>query len=85
MGTGRAFHKAGPAMEKDIDPVLVFIWGTKNVFKFVKRRYFEHSGRKSKSVRYAGWLSFRVREVITTLITRLWILYQRDIDPFSTS
>ena len=25
IGTGRAFHKAGPDIEKALDPVLVFI------------------------------------------------------------
>ena len=40
------------------------IRGTTNLFEFVERRYFEHFGRASKSDRYAGWLSFRVRKVI---------------------
>ena len=57
MGTGRAFHKAGPDIEKALNPVLVFISGTTNLFKLVERRYFEHFGRTSKSARYAGWCS----------------------------
>ena len=64
IGTDRAFHKAGPDIEKALDPVLVFIRGTTNLFELVERRYFEHFGRTSKSVRYAGWFTFRVRKVI---------------------
>ena len=41
-GTGRAYHKAGPDIEKVLNPVLVFIQGTTNLFEFVDRRYFEH-------------------------------------------
>ena len=67
-GTGRAFHKAGPDIEKALDPVLVFIRGTTNLFEFVERRYFEHFGRTSKSARYAGWLSFRVQKVIAHIL-----------------
>ena len=48
MGRGRAFHKTGPAIEKDLDPVA-FIRGTTNVFEFVERKYFEHLGRTSMS------------------------------------
>ena len=44
IGTGRAFHKAGPDIEKALDPVLVFIRGTTNLFELVKHRYFEHFG-----------------------------------------
>ena len=55
IGTGRAFHKAGPDIEKALDPVLVFIRGTTNLFELVERRYFEDFGRTSKSARYAGW------------------------------
>ena len=62
IGTGRAFHKAGPDIEKALDPVLVFIRGTSNLFELVERRYFEHFGRTSKSARYAGWFSFRARK-----------------------
>ena len=51
MGTGRAFHKTGQAMEKALDPGLVFIRITQNIFQFVGRRYFEHFGGTSKSVR----------------------------------
>ena len=43
------FHKAGPDIEKALDPVLVFIRGTTNLFELVERRYFEHFGRTSKS------------------------------------
>ena len=64
IGTGRAFHKAGPDIEKALDPALVFIRGTTNLFELVEHRYFEHFGRTSKSARYAGWFSFRVRKVI---------------------
>ena len=63
-GTGMAFHEAGPDIEKSLDPVLVFIRGTTNLFEFVERRYFEHFGRTSKSDRYAGWLPFKVRKDI---------------------
>ena len=63
MGTGRAFHKAGSDMEKALHPVLIFIRRTTNLFEFVERRYIEHFGRTSKSARYAGRLSFRIREV----------------------
>ena len=59
IGTGRAFHKAGPdiGLEKVLDAVLVFIRETTNLLAFVEHRYFEHFGRTSKSARYAGWLS----------------------------
>ena len=34
IDTGRAFHKAGTAMENAFDPVvLVFVRGTKNLFE----------------------------------------------------
>ena len=46
MGTGRAFQKAGRAMEKALDSVLGFIRGMENLIKFVKCRYFEYFGRK---------------------------------------
>ena len=52
------FHKAGPDVEKALDPVLVFIRGTTNLFQFVEPRYFEHFGRTSESATYAVWLSF---------------------------
>ena len=64
IGTGRAFHKAGPDIVKALDTVLVFIRRTTNIFQFVERRYFEHFSRSSKSARNAGWLSFRVCNVI---------------------
>ena len=64
MGTGRSFHKAGPDIEKALDPVFVYIRGPTNIFEFVERGYFEHFDRARKSPRYAGWLSFRVRKVI---------------------
>ena len=64
MGTGKAFHGAGPDIEKALDPVFVFIRGTTNLFEFVVRTYLEHFGWTSKSARYAGWLSFRVLKVI---------------------
>ena len=47
---------AGPDIEKALDPVLVVIRGTTNLFELVERRYFEHFGRTSKSARYAGWV-----------------------------
>ena len=62
------FHKAGPDIEKALDPVLVFKRGTKNVFELVERRYFEHFGQTKKSARYAGWFSFRVRKVIAHIL-----------------
>ena len=68
IGTGRAYHKAGPDIEKALDPVLVFIRGTTNLFELVERRYFEHFGRTSKSARYAGLFSFRVRKVIAHIL-----------------
>ena len=34
----QVFHKAGPDIEKALDPVLVFIRGTTNLFEFVERR-----------------------------------------------
>ena len=64
----RVFHKAGPDIEKALDPVLVFIRGTTNLFEFVERRYFEHFGQTSKSAKYAGWLSFRVQKVIVHIL-----------------
>ena len=67
-GTGRAFQKAGPDVEKALDPVLVFLRGTTNQYEFVRYRYYEHFGRTSKSARYAGWLSFRVRKVIAHIL-----------------
>ena len=51
MGTGRAFHKAGPDIENALDPVLVFIRGTTNLYESVERRYFEHFARPSESAR----------------------------------
>ena len=39
--TGRALNTAGPDIEKSLEPVLVCIRGTTNLFKFVERRYFE--------------------------------------------
>ena len=42
-------HKAGPDIEKALDPVFVFIWGTTNIFEFVERRYLEHFIRTSKA------------------------------------
>ena len=68
IGTGKAFHKAGPDIEKALDPVLVFIRGTTNLFELVERRYFEHFGRASKSAKYAVWFSFRVRKVIAHIL-----------------
>ena len=68
IGTGRVFHKAGPDIEKALDPVLIFIRGATNLFEFVERRYLEHFGRTSKSARYAGWFSFRVRKVIAHIL-----------------
>ena len=47
---GRSIE-AGSAIEKALDHVLVFIRGTTNIFESVERRYFEHSGRTSKSAR----------------------------------
>ena len=61
-------HNAGPDMEKVLNPVLVFIRETTNLFEFVEHRYFEHFGRTSKSSRYTGWLSFRVRKVIAHIL-----------------
>ena len=54
MGTGRAFHKAGPDIEKPLDPVLVFIRERTKLFEFVDRRYFEHFVRTSKSDTYSA-------------------------------
>ena len=34
IGTGRAFHKAGSDIEKALDPDLVLIRGTTNLFEF---------------------------------------------------
>ena len=67
MGTGGAFHKAGPDIEKALDLVLFFYTGNNKLFEIVERRYFEHFGRTSKSARYAGWLSFRIRKVIVNI------------------
>ena len=53
MDTGRAFHKAWPAIENALDPVI-FIRGTANIFEFVERRYFAHICKTSKLARYAG-------------------------------
>ena len=61
IGTGRAFHKAGPDIEKALDPVLVFIRGTAHLFEFMERRYFE---QVSQPHNYAGWLSIRVRKLL---------------------
>ena len=41
--------------------------GNKNVFEIVKDRYFEHLGRTSNSVRYAGWFSIGVQGVIVQM------------------
>ena len=61
-------YKAGQDIEKALDPVLVFIRGTTNLFELVGGRYFEHFDQTSKSARYAGWFSFRVREVIEHIL-----------------
>ena len=61
-------HKAEPDIEKALNSVLVFIRGTTDLFEFVARRYFEHFDRTSKSARYRGWLSFRVRRVIAHIL-----------------
>ena len=45
IGTVRAFHKAGADIEKVVDPVLVFIRRTTNLFEIVQRRYIEHFGK----------------------------------------
>ena len=37
IGTGRAFHKAGPDIEKALDPILVFIRGTTKLYGFYSR------------------------------------------------
>ena len=68
LAQAQAFHKAGPDIEKALDPVLVFIRGTTSLFELVERRYFEHFGRTSKSARYVGWFSFRVRKVIAHIL-----------------
>ena len=60
--------QAGPDIEKALDPVLVFIRGTTNLFELEERIYFKHFGRTSKSARYAGWFSFRVRKVIAHIL-----------------
>ena len=66
MGTGRVFHKAGPAMGKALDPVLIFIQGTKNLLEFVECRpmpeYFENFGQTSKYSRFVSCLSFKGSE-----------------------
>ena len=36
ISTGRAFHKAGPDIKEALDPVLVFIRGTTNLFESVE-------------------------------------------------
>ena len=51
MDIARVFHKAGPDIENALDPILIFIRGTTNLFEFVERTYFEHFGRTSKSAR----------------------------------
>ena len=68
MGICRAFHKAGPDIEKAIDPVLVSIRGTANLFYFVDHRYFEHFGRTSNSAECAGWFSFVIWKVIVHIL-----------------
>ena len=60
--------KSGPDIEKALDPVLVFIRGTTNLFELVERRYFKHFGRTSKSARYAGWFSFRVQKIVAHIL-----------------
>ena len=44
--TGKAFHKAGPHIENALDPDLVFLRETTNLFEFMERRYFEHRTNK---------------------------------------
>ena len=46
--------QGGPDIEKALDPVLVFIRETTNIFELVERIYSEHFDRTSKSARYAG-------------------------------
>ena len=41
-----AFHKAGPDIEKVLDPVLVFIRGTTILFELVERGYFKISAEQ---------------------------------------
>ena len=62
------FHKAGPDIEKALDPVLVFTRETTKLFELVERRYFVHFERTSKSASFATWLSFRVRRVIVHIL-----------------
>ena len=42
--------KAGPDIEKALDPVLVFIRGTTKLFEFVDRRYFEQVSQPDMQV-----------------------------------
>ena len=60
--------RLGQVLEKALGPVFVFIQGTTSLFEFVDRRYFKHFDQTIKSARYAGWLSFRVREVIVHIL-----------------
>ena len=64
MGTGRAFHKTGPDIEKALDPVLFLKRGTTNLLEFEESKYFENFGRSSKLCRCAGWLSSRSRNLL---------------------
>ena len=49
IGTGRAFHKVGPDIEKALDRVLCVMQGKTNLFEFVESTYFAHFGRTSTS------------------------------------
>ena len=60
--------RLGHDIEKVLDPVFVYIRGTTKLFEFVECIYFEHLGETSKSVRYAVWLSFRVRKIIVHIL-----------------
>ena len=44
MGTGRAFHKAVPEIEKAFYPVLICVGGTINLFQ--DRRFFRISAEQ---------------------------------------
>ena len=62
------FHKVGPDIEKVLDPFLVFMRGTTDLFEFVECRYFEHFDRTSQPDMQAAWLYFRVLKIIAHIL-----------------
>ena len=74
-------YKAGPDIEKALDPVFVLIFFTANLFEFVERRYLEHFIRTSKADMPVGCLSgfeklLRIFKINAKLDRKPMLLFQ---------